>query len=82
MIYDVNNINDESHFNELKNKLVRKDFVIYNCRKCGNPVNKGSRCYKNFKNLCHSCSVSNTIANRPEEIQKEISAKTQNIMEI
>lgn len=77
MIYDVNNINDESHFNELKNKLVRKDFVIYNCRKCGNPVNKGSRCYKNFKNLCHSCSVSNTIANRPEEIQKEISAKIQ-----
>jgi hypothetical protein len=27
--------------------------------------------------LCHSCSVSNTIANRPVEIQNEISAKVQ-----
>ena len=27
--------------------------------------------------MCHSCSVSNTIANRPEEIQNEISAKIQ-----
>jgi hypothetical protein len=27
--------------------------------------------------LCHSCSVSNTIANRPVEIQNEISAKIQ-----
>ena len=27
--------------------------------------------------MCHSCSVSNTIANRPVEIQKEISAKVQ-----
>lgn len=77
MIYDVNSINDENHFIELKSKLVRKDFVIYNCKNCGCLVNKGSRCYKNYNNLCHSCSVSNTIANRPEEIQKEISAKVQ-----
>lgn len=27
--------------------------------------------------MCHSCSVSNTIANRPVEIQNEISAKVQ-----
>lgn len=27
--------------------------------------------------MCHSCSVSNTIANRPVEIQKEISSKVQ-----
>lgn len=33
MIYDVNNIYDESHFIELKSKLVRKDFVIYTCIK-------------------------------------------------
>ena len=77
MIYDVNNINDENHFTELKNKLVRKDFVTYTCRNCGILVNKGSRCYKNFNNLCHSCSVSKTIANRPIEIQNEINAKVQ-----
>lgn len=77
MIYDVNNINDEKQYTELKNKLVRKDFVTYTCKNCGILVKKGSRCYRNFKNLCHSCSVSNTIANRPVEIQKEISAKVQ-----
>ena len=77
MIYDVNSINDESHFIELKRKLVRKDFVTYTCKKYGCLVNKGSRCYKNYNNLCHSCSVSNTIANRPEEVQKEINAKMQ-----
>lgn len=77
MIYDVNSINDESHFIELKRKLVRKDFVTYTCKNCGCLVNKGSRCYKNYNNLCHSCSVSNTIANRPVEKQKEISAKVQ-----
>lgn len=40
MIYDVNNINDEINFIELKNKLKRKDFVTYTCRKCGIVVNK------------------------------------------
>ena len=40
MIYDVNSINDESNFIELKRKLVRKDFVTYTCRNCGVVVNK------------------------------------------
>jgi transposase-like protein len=40
MVYDVNNINCKEEYTVIKNKLKRKDFVTYSCRKCGTVVNK------------------------------------------
>lgn len=77
MIYDVNYVDTEEAFTVLKVKLTRADSVTYTCKCCNVIVTKNSRCYKNFNNLCHSCSVKHTCSTRDSKITKAIYEKVQ-----